>query len=435
VANQLIETMEKPKSAVIVGVTTNSDGSEKLASDLDELELLLDTLGISCTGRVMQRRQRFDPRSLLGSGKVEEIVQKVTETGASIVAVDRLLSPPQLRNLEKMTGCEVMDRTGVILEIFSRHAHTNQAKIQVEIARLEYLLPRLAGAWTHFQRQKGATLQRGMGEKQIEVDRRRARERIGKLQKQLEQIRRERQTQRKARSDELKVAIVGYTNSGKTTLMKGLTRSAVEGKNELFATLDTSIKTLDPRTHPKILMSDTVGFIQNLPHSLVESFKSTLEEVCEADLLLNVVDVSYYNYQEHIETTNKVLQEIGAGEVPKLMVFNKIDRLEPQERHLPRILKGAYKGSIALSAFNESDLMRLRKHIYDYFRHDLIESKFTVGVTQTALQSQIYGSCLILDVDYSQEGVVVFTVQATAAATDKIKSLLEPAAGNGEQHD
>ena len=419
----LVPELEREK-AIIVGVTLDQEGSDRLKYDLDELELLLDTLQINCAGRVVQRRNRFDARCLLGSGKTEEIGRLVAETGAHIVVFDNPLAPPQVRNLEKMTGCEVRDRTWVILEIFSKHAKTSQAKIQVEIAQLEYMLPRLTGAWSHFGRQRGAVLARGMGEKQIEIDRRRARERISRLQKQLIQISKERNVQRKSRSDELMVALVGYTNSGKTTLMKGLTRANVEAKNELFATLDTNIKTLDPKTHPKILLADTVGFIQNLPHGLIESFKSTLEEVCDADLLLNVVDVSHPNYRDHIETTNLVLKEIGAGDIPMLMVFNKIDKLDENEQFLPRILKGAYRGSIAVSGLRENEVLHLRQHIYDYFKSDLIENKLTVPLANGALQSFIYQSCLILDVDYSIEDQAIFTVQATAPIMNKIINVL-----------
>ena len=419
-----VPELEREK-AIIVGVALDQGASDRLQYDLDELELLLDTLGVRCVGRVVQRRNRFDARCLLGVGKAEEIGKMVGESGARLVVFDNPLAPPQVRNLEEVTGCDVRDRTWVILEIFAKHAKTSQAKMQVEIAQLEYMLPRLTGAWTHFQRQHGAVLARGMGEKQIEIDRRRARERISRLQKQLIQLRKERIVQRKARSDQLKVALVGYTNSGKTTLMNGLTKAQIEAKNELFATLDTHIKTMDPRTHPKILMADTVGFIQNLPHSLVESFKSTLEEVCDADLLLNVVDVSHPGYKDHIETTRKVLGEIGAGDIPMMMVFNKIDRLEDSEKFLPRILKGAYRGSIAVSGLREDEVLRLRQHIYDYFKHDLIENRFAVPLTNGSLQSFIYQSCLILDVDYSIADQAIFTVQATAPVMQKIASLLD----------
>ena len=306
---------------------------------------------------------------------------------------------------------------------FSRHARTNQAKTQVEIARLEYLLPRLTGAWTHFQRQAGGGVRsRGMGEKQIEVDRRRARERIVRLQKQLEQIRKEKETQRKSRSQELKVAIVGYTNSGKTTLMKSLTRATVSGKNELFATLDTNIKTIDPRTRPKILLSDTVGFIRNLPHSLVESFKSTLDEVREADLLLHVVDVSYHSYEDHIRITRQVLEEIGAGEVPQLMVFNKLDLLE--DEILPRVLKAAYHDSVTLSANSIQDVNLLRDHIYGFFRKNLISYSVAIDISNQTSLSRVYNNCLILKTDYDESGKMLFSVQSTRSTMAKLRKYI-----------
>ncbi|MDQ3231551.1 MAG: GTPase HflX, partial [Pseudobdellovibrionaceae bacterium] len=317
------------EKAVIVGVLLPGDAPEKLEEQLVELQSLLDTLGVQVTGRIVQKRQKLTPNCYIGVGKVQEIKDLAGSTHAKLVVFDHALSAPQVRNLEEMTECVVLDRTGIILEIFSRHARTNQAKAQVEIAKLEYLLPRLSGQWSHFQRQRGGgSLQRGMGEKQIEIDRRRARERIARLQKQLEQFRKEKATQRKSRSNELKVAIVGYTNSGKTTLMKGLTKSQVAPKDELFATLETNIKTIDPRTRPKILLSDTVGFIRNLPHGLVASFRTTLDEVNEADLLLHVVDVSYHHYEDHIHVTRSVLEEMGAGDIPQILVFNKVDQLK-----------------------------------------------------------------------------------------------------------
>jgi GTP-binding protein HflX len=260
-----------------------------------------------------------------------------------------------------------------------------------------------------------------MGEKQIEIDRRRARERISRLQKQLDQFRREKQTQRKARSNELKVAIVGYTNSGKTTIMKALTKAQVTPKDELFATLDTNVKTIDPRTRPKILISDTVGFIRNLPHSLVESFRTTLDEVNEADLLLHVVDVSYAHYEEHIKVTRDVLEEMGAGEIPQILVFNKADRLGDQI--LPRILRAAYPGCIVVSAQNDKDVLHIRDHIYQFFKKNLVTFRLSIPVEQTAAQSLVYRNCLIIERDFDEEAEkVLFLAQATRATMAKLRA-------------
>lgn len=415
----LAESKNQKPRAIIVGAYLFTEESHKMEEDLDELESLLVTLGYSVVGRVFQRRQKFIAKSLLGSGKVNEIRELAQENGAKTVVFDRSLTGVQVRNLEKMTDCEIFDRTGIILEIFSKHARTNQAKTQVEIAKLEYLLPRLSGAWTHFQRQTGGGVKaRGMGEKQIEIDRRRARERIARLHKKLDGLLIEKRTQRKARSEELKVSLVGYTNSGKTTLMSNLTRSTVEAKDELFATLDTSIKIIDPKTRPKILLSDTVGFIRDLPHSLIESFKSTLDEVKESDLLLIVVDVSHPSYRDHIQTTIDVLEEIDAGDIPKIIVFNKCDLLD--DPILPKILVSAYNGSIVLSAHNDKDVTRLRSHIYDYFKGDLIEKELLVPINDHAGQSMVFSSCLIVDSDYSLPGQVSFQIKTTKSMLEKL---------------
>jgi GTP-binding protein HflX len=249
-----------------------------------------------------------------------------------------------------------------------------------------------------------------MGEKQIEIDRRRARERIARLQKRLESIQKERETQRKARKNELKVAIVGYTNSGKTTVMKGLTRATTEGKDALFATLDASVRTIDPNTRPKILLSDTVGFIRNLPHSLVDSFKSTLEEVVEADLLLHVVDIAHATYSTQMETTGQVLKEIGAGDIPTILVFNKIDMVD--DHFLSKILRKKYPGSIVLSAHNNDDMIQLRQHVFDYFETKFRQVDMMVEADDQSALSQIYRWCVIVDADYQTQGIVRFTVRA-----------------------
>lgn len=412
------------EKAIVVSVLLAGESGERLEEEISELESLLRTLGVQAVGRTLQKRQKLTPNCYIGSGKVQEIKELAQSKGAKLIVFDRNLSGPQVRNLEEMTGLVVLDRTGVILEIFSRHARSNQAKTQVEIARLEYLLPRMTGAWTHFQRQRGGgALQRGMGEKQIEIDRRRARDRISRLQKQLEQIRKEKATQRKSRSNELKVAIVGYTNSGKTTLMKGLTKSQVAPKDELFATLDTSVKTIDPRTRPKILLSDTVGFIRNLSHSLIESFRTTLEEVSEADLLLHVVDVSYSYYEDHIKVTNSVLTDIGAGDVPQVLIFNKVDRLN--DPILPRILRSAYPGCIVISAEAEKDILKVRDHIYGFFKKNLVTFKMEVPADNQAAQSLVYRNCIIIEKGFDEgRNCLLYHLQATRASMAKVRNWI-----------
>ena len=405
--------------AIIVGVTLAGE-DDTLAEDLAELTQLLGTLKIQVGGRVVQKRQKVTPRFFVVEGKVDEIKLLAEQLGSNLVIFDRTLSGPQVRNLEESTGCEVQDRTGVILEIFARHARTTQAKTQVEIARLEYMMPRMTGAWSHLERQRGGGVQRGMGEKQIEVDRRLARERMSRLRRQLEGIQKDRQNQRKARLSELKVALVGYTNSGKTSIMSAVTRANVQAEDVLFATLDASVRTLDPSTRPKILLSDTVGFIRNLPHSLVESFKSTLDEVLEADLLLHVVDASHPNFRAQMQTTSDVLREIGAGEIPQLMVFNKLDKVA--DPVLPKILKAAYKNSEFVSALREDDMVRLRRYIIKYFEENLVRATIEVPADDQALLSLIYKSCLILETDFSIQDRARFEVRASPAVLAKLHS-------------
>lgn len=420
-------TLELPSSqtgiAMVVGAILPGEDPKIIQDDLAELESLLGTLGVEVAGKVIQRRQKLNARCLLGEGKVAEIAELACEKGSDLVVFDRDLSPPQVRNLEKMTGCRILDRAGVILEIFDRHARSSAAKTQVEIARLEYLLPRMSGAWTHFHRQRGGGVRsRGMGEKQIEVDRRRARERIARLQRQLESIRKEKQNQRKARTSELKVALVGYTNSGKTTLMNAMTHADLEAKDVLFATLDANVRTLDPSTRPRILMSDTVGFIRKLPHSLVESFKSTLDEVLEADLLLHVVDVSHPKYKDQIETTEAVLDEIGAGDIPTMMVFNKMDQLE--EPKLANILQRTYPDSLSLSAFNVEDVKRLRSHLFGYFERGMVQATLAVPPRDQGAMSLIYNSCLILSTDYTYQHKAVFEVRAASPVLARLEDYV-----------
>ena len=407
-------------TAIVVGVQLPEDNPKTVADDLSELVALLTTLGIPVLSRVVQKRLKLSPSCLIGTGKVEELRDLAKSTGARLIVVDRPLSPPQIRNLEEITCCQVTDRSGVILDIFARHARTNQAKTQVEIARLEYLLPRLSGAWTHLHRQRGGGVaSRGMGEKQIEIDRRRARERIARLKTQLEAIGREKATQRKSRRHELKVAMVGYTNSGKTTVMNALTHAKFQAKNALFVTLDANVRVLDPATRPKILLSDTVGFIRNLPHSLIESFKSTLAEVIDADLLLHVVDLAHSNFQAQMDATRKVLAEIGADKMPIITVFNKIDQVE--DKFLPRIMRGAHQRSIAISALNDQDILRLRDHVYSVFAENFICVDLEIPTCESEVIRTMYNSCMVLSSDYEVEGLARFQVRGQESAVARLK--------------
>jgi GTPase len=313
---------------VLVGLMHQSQDQYQLDEYLDELAFLAETAGAVTVKRFWQKLPRPDSKTFLGSGKINEIRDFVKAENIDVVIFDDELSGSQIRNIEKVVGAPILDRTDLILEIFASRARTAHAKTQVELARYQYILPRLGGMWTHLERQRGGTGTRGgAGEKEIETDRRIVRDKISLLKKKLKEIDKQMSTQRKARGELVKVALVGYTNVGKSTLMNLLSKSDVFAENKLFATLDTTVRKIVYENIP-FLLSDTVGFIRKLPHDLVESFKSTLDEVREADLLMHVVDISHPHFEDQIKVVNETLKELGAHDKPTLMVFNKIDAFE-----------------------------------------------------------------------------------------------------------
>ena len=297
---------------------------DRVIEYLDELEFLAETAGGFTVKRFTQRLDRPDIRTFVGKGKMEEIIAFIKENNIQIAIFDDELTPSQLRNIEKIIGCRVLDRTNLILDIFAKRARTAQAKVQVELAQYRYLLPRLTRMWTHLEKQAGGIGARGPGESEIETDRRVIREKLSRLREKLTEIEKQTVTQRKRRADVVRVALVGYTNVGKSTLMNLLAKSDVFAENKLFATLDTTVRKVVIDRIP-FLLSDTVGFIRKLPHDLIESFKSTLDEVREADILVHVVDISHPNFEDHIHVVNETLQDLKAIDKPILLVFNKID--------------------------------------------------------------------------------------------------------------
>jgi len=312
------------EKAVLIGVVNREQNEEKVTEYLDELEFLTYTAGGEVTKRFVQRIEIPNPKTLIGSGKMQQVETYVKENDIGSVIFDDELTPAQQRNIEKLLKCKVIDRTSLILDIFAQRAQTSYARTQVELAQYEYLLPRLTGLWTHLERQKGGIGMRGPGETEIETDRRIVRDRISLLKKKLLKIDRQMETQRGNRGALVRVALVGYTNVGKSTLMNVISKSDVFAENKLFATLDTTVRKVVVGNLP-FLLSDTVGFIRKLPTQLVESFKSTLDEVREADLLLHVVDISHPQFEEHIESVKKILGEIKSVNKKTIMVFNKID--------------------------------------------------------------------------------------------------------------
>nr|WP_299382387.1 GTPase HflX [Allomuricauda sp.] len=373
------------EKAVLIGVINKDQNEIKVKEYLDELEFLTYTAGGEVTKRFTQRIEVPNPKTYIGSGKMEEVQHYVKEYEIGSVIFDDELSPAQQNNIEKLLKCKILDRTSLILDIFAQRAKTSYARTQVELAQYEYLLPRLTGLWTHLERQRGGIGMRGPGETEIETDRRIVRDRIALLKKKLSKIDRQMETQRGNRGALVRVALVGYTNVGKSTLMNVISKSDVFAENKLFATLDTTVRKVVIGNLP-FLLSDTVGFIRKLPTQLVESFKSTLDEVREADLLLHVVDISHPNFEEHIDSVNQILDEIKSADKKTIMVFNKIDQYLPEtldeddlvtERTSAHFTieewKKTWFGKIGdralfISALNKENLDEFRKRVYNEVR-------------------------------------------------------------------
>lgn len=318
---QVSEDYEK---AVLVGLITPDQNEEKSEEFLDELEFLAYTAGGQVLGRFVQKLNYPNPKTFIGSGKIEEIRSFVNDNDISTVIFDDELSPAQIKNIERILECKIVDRTNLILDIFAQRAQTSYARTQVELAQYEYLLPRLAGMWTHLDRQRGGIGMRGPGEQAIETDRRIVRDRISRLKDQLVKIDKQMEVQRGNRGSLIRVALVGYTNVGKSTLMNVLSKSEVFAEDKLFATLDTTVRKVVIQNLP-FLLTDTVGFIRKLPTQLVDAFKSTLDEVREADLLVHVIDISHDSFEDHIASVNKILAEIDSADKPSILAFNKVD--------------------------------------------------------------------------------------------------------------
>jgi GTPase len=333
--SDFILTEHIPEKAVLVGVISSRQTEAQAREYLDELAFLAETAGAETCGRFLQKIDTPNPKTFVGSGKIEEIKQFITDREIGLVIFDDELSPSQLRNIERTLECKILDRSNLILDIFAKRAQTAHAKTQVELAQYQYLLPRLTRMWTHLERQKGGIGMRGPGETQIETDRRIIKQKIALLKEKLKDIDKTMSIQRSNRGQLVRVALVGYTNVGKSTLMNLLSKSEVFAENKLFATLDTTVRKVVIDNLP-FLLSDTVGFIRKLPTMLVESFKSTLDEVREADILLHVVDISHPNFEEHFHVVNETLAEIDGSDKPTIVVFNKIDALRflPEEEFM-----------------------------------------------------------------------------------------------------
>jgi len=431
-----METKAQIPLAVLVGIQTPHVSDIAHEASLQELERLVKTLGYEVIGIVSQKRDGTGAGLLLGSGKLAELAELTGGTGVvgsmaprpkskarqrfegaaevatsiqpdpgaqrkpEFVIVDHELSPSQIRNLERATGAEVLDRTGVIVEIFHRHANTHEAKLQVEMARLKYVAPRLRESSAGGGRQQGP----GAGESTLDLDRRKIRDRISELKDQLEAVQRDSDQRRSARRDQMRVALVGYTNAGKSSLMRALTGSQVLVEDKLFATLDTTIRALQPETRPRVLVSDTVGFIKQLPHDLVASFRSTLAEALEASLLLFVVDASDPTYEAQLEVSRSVLREIGADTVPSRLVLNKLDRVD-DARRAALIVK--HPDAILMSAHAPDDVSALRESIIAFFEVAMVDDMLVLPYAKQGLIGEVYESVRVLSEDYNETGRVL----------------------------
>lgn len=443
-----METKPPIPRAVLVGIQTPEVDDIAHAASLEELGRLVKTLGYEVVGTVSQRREGTGAGSLLGSGKLAELAaltggtgvvgsmapppkskarqrfEGTTETASEVdagpkpefVIVDHELSPSQIRNLERATGAQVLDRTGVIVEIFHRHANTREAKLQVEMARLKYVAPRLRESTGGGGRQQGP----GAGESTLDLDRRKIRDRLAELKDQLEAVQRDSDNRRTGRRDQLRVALVGYTNAGKSSLMRALTGSQVLVEDKLFATLDTTVRILQPETRPRVLVSDTVGFIKQLPHDLVASFRSTLAEALEASLLLFVVDASDPTYEAQLEVSRSVLREIGADAVPSRLVLNKMDRVDAAGR---AALIAKHPDAILLSAHAPEDVSALRDTIIAFFETMMVEDVLVLPYAKQGLIGEVYESARVLSEDYDETGRVLKVRGLPGAITRLRRSL------------
>lgn len=409
------------EKAIIVALKTNSISREELQEHLAEMKELARTAGATVVKNLVQEKDRPDSAFFIGKGKSEELLQLAELHDVNLIIFDDDLSPVQVRNLEKLLNRKIVDRSGLILDIFSAHAKTKEAKTQVELAQYEYLLPRLTRAWTHLSKQFGGIGTKGPGETQIETDRRIIRRRITHLKNILTKIERQRETQSQKRNDVVRAAIVGYTNAGKSTLFNLLTNAEALAENKLFATLDSTTRVFSIAKEKKILLSDTVGFIRKLPHNLVASFKSTLKEVRDADIIIQVVDVTHPFYEDHVSVVEETLKELGCGDKINVRVFNKVDILENKE--LIPLVSNRYENSVVLSAERGINIAALVEKIGKILDEDYVNGSIVLPLFETKKLSQIHSMAKVISTKYDDENITI-TYKTKKENSEKIKRLI-----------
>ncbi len=391
--------------AILVAVKTRDISQERLKEHLLELEMLAATAGAETILKIVQERQRFDSAYFIGKGKAEEIAELAELNEITVVIFDEDLNPTQVRNLEKLINKKILDRSGLILDIFVSHAKTNQAKTQVELAQLQYMLPRLTRAWTHLSKQYGGIGTKGPGETQIETDRRIIRTRIAKLKEKLKKIESQQKTKSLGRENYIKATLVGYTNAGKSTLLNLLTEAAVYAEDKLFATLDSTTRALELTPKKKILITDTVGFIRKLPHHLVASFKTTLNVVLDADLIIHVIDITNKFYEDHIHVVEETLDSLGCKNKPKIQIFNKIDALE--DKNKIEYIKNHFPNSIIISAERGINIKSLKDIFIKFYEQNFVENKIRTDHSHSHLVSKIHSLVEDIETNYDDFGITI----------------------------
>ena len=415
--------------ALLVSLQLPHRSNLEVQSSLDELSSLVYSIGGKVTGQIVQARTQIHPAYYFGKGKLTEIKSRIYIDEVDAILVDNPLSPKQTQNLEKLLDCEVLDRTQVILDIFAKNARTSEAKLQIGLAQSEYLLPRLVGLWKHLDRERGGiSASKGTGEKQIEKDRQFLRQRITRYKSQIIRVEKERNTQKHRRSNCLQVSLIGYTNAGKSTIMNALTNSGLLVEDRLFATLDSTTRLLEEDSRPKVLLSDTVGFISNLPHEVIAAFRSTLATVRDADLLLQVIDADD-NIEEHLQTTYEVLEDLDAACIPIIKVFNKIDRISPTrllilEKSFPESVFGSCEngGKNGLEK-NSAFVEQLRKQILLFFNERMKTMTIRLDYQHSQKLANIYELSRVDNIDYQEEGILM-TLTAIPGNLERLRHHL-----------
>jgi GTP-binding protein HflX len=418
----MIEITKKViERAMLVALDTKEYSKEVVEEHLAELEELADTAGAETVFKIIQTKSRMDSAYYIGKGKAEELAQLVELNDINIIIFDDDLTPVQVRNLENLFKRKVLDRSGLILDIFASRAKTKEAKTQVELAQLQYLLPRLTRAWTHLSKQYGGIGTKGPGETQIETDRRIIRTRISHLKEKLVQIESQRDTQSASRKNVTRIAVAGYTNAGKSTLFNLLTNADVFAEDKLFATLDSTTRVLDVHETEKILISDTVGFIRKLPPQLVASFKSTLSEVRDADIIFHVIDVSHPFFEDHLKVVEETLKEFGSKDKKVIKIFNKVDLIK--EKSKIDYIRNRYKDSIIISASRGINISELKNLLNNIIEDNFVEEKVILKLHESKKASQIHSLAEVLKSDYDENGIKIH-YKTSKQNSDKIKKII-----------